>query len=212
MEGCEMQYLHAVLVRVPDGVDTADAAEEARRAALGAMERYGRGRVWDWREKDAGRYAERFPRRGVVLGCVERDLFLQLLEEWRQVPLERALKEAAWLAGEEWDWRPLEDIEPGGFRVFEHPDNGRNGLYWSARPVSWPESAKEMVRRLWNEPGLSMWAYRFTKAVQLAAGDYVSDSCFYSVPDGGPKISGETLRDARERPERYALVFLDLHN
>jgi len=57
-----------------------------------------------------------------------------------------------------------------------------------------------------------MWAYRFAKAVRLAAGDYLSDSHFYSVPDEGPKISEETLRDARERPERYALVFLDLHN
>ena len=212
VEGLPVHYLHAVLVRLPDGVGPEEAVEEARQAAVGAIECYGEGEVWDWHEDDAGRWADEFPRRGVVLGCADRELFLELLEEWRQAPLEHALKEAAWLAGDDWGWRPLEDVEPGGFRVFEHPDNGRNGRYWSARPMPWPGSAEEMVRRLWSEPGFSMWAYRFAKAVRLAAGDYVSDSHFYSVPDEEPKISEETLQDAREHPERYALVFLDLHN
>lgn len=67
------------------------------------------------------------------------------------------------------------------------------------------------VRRLQGEPGF-FWAYRFGKAVRLAAGDYLRESCFWSAPDGSPKVSEGTLRDARERPERYALVFLDLHN
>ncbi len=211
-----MHYLHAVLAQLdlePD-LDPDVLAEDARQAALDATECYGESDVFDWRTNDAGRWADEFPRRGVVLGVAEPDQFLQLLDQYRQLPFARALFWAERASGEDWGWRSLQDIESGGFQIFDNPENGQNGLFWSARPVPWPGSLKDLVRSLNAAADIAhqRQAYTITLALRLVAGDYRSESGFYSVPDASPRISPATLQAVREHPERFALVFLDYHN
>jgi len=211
-----MHYLHCILVRFEDAeseqfrkapVET--LVEKARDAALEATDYY-EGRVFDWRLEDAGRWADQYPRKGVVLGLAEREKFLQLLKEWKDMPLRDALDNLKWARGRKWNWRTPEELEPDGAKVFPHPGNGDNGRYWSAIPV--PQETlvlgEKLLRELWENP---LWGYSIVLAVSLADAQYFPESQFYSVPDYSPKISEEVLQEAREHPQRFALVFLDYH-
>ena len=66
----------------------------------------------------------------------------------------------------------------------------------------------DFLRRAW-EDGSDL--YRLALALRLADGEYLFESGFYSVPDGSARISHDTLEDALDGPERYALVFSDCH-
>lgn len=208
-----MHYLHCILVQFDDGDLSSFTVDElvdiARAEALGATQSY-LDRAFDWRAENAGRWADRFPRNGVVLGIAEREQFLSLLEEWKDKPLHNALGELRWARGRDWRWRTKEELDRDGAVVFENPLNGKEGKYWSAVPV--PQESlllgEGMLRQVWSE---GIWGYRVWKAISLAAGEYLPESQFYSVPDCSPQLSDEVLREARERPERFALVFLDYH-
>lgn len=211
--GVCMHYLHCILVRFDDGDLVSFTADEladvARADAFSATQSY-LDRAFDWRAENAGRWADQFPRNGVVLGLVEREQFLSLLNEWKDRPLRNALEELKWARGKDWRWRTKEELDRDGAVVFENPLNGKGDKYWSAVPL--PQEAfllsEKMLHLIWSE---GHWGYRVWKAVSLAAGEYLPDSQFYSVPDCSPQASQEVLREARERPEKFALVFLDYH-
>lgn len=212
-----MHYLHCVLVRFEDTQPfeepiqmVEDLADEARRIAIAATEDY-QGQVFDWRSEDAGRWADEFPRRGVVLGLTDREQFLQLLEEWKDKPLQNALEYLNQVQGINWGWRTQEQLRKDGAQVFPSPQNGKDGLYWSAIPVSEGtlKINEKLLKEIWADP--DVWAYLVHSAVALVVGDYLIESQFYSVPDESPKISDTTLEDAKKHPEEYALVFLDYH-
>ncbi|MBF7084412.1 hypothetical protein IT084_15775 [Desulfallas sp. Bu1-1] len=89
-----MHYLHCILVELEETTsveNVEDLVEEARSEAIYATE-YFQDQVYDWREEDAGRWADEFPNRGVVLGLNDRELFLKLLNKWREMPLRAALE------------------------------------------------------------------------------------------------------------------------
>lgn len=188
-----MHYLHAILVKLPDRAsfnNAEDMAETARQIAIEATECHGDGEVWDWREEDAGCWANQYPRQGVVLGGTEECLFLKLLEKWRQRPLESALEEL--------------DIARQCAQL----------AFWPASPEELARRLWEGGQEKQQQAAgfLPLWDYLFVKSMRLAYGHYLSDSHFYSVPDDSPKISHGTLQETREHPNRFALVFLDFHN
>lgn len=67
----------------------------------------------------------------------------------------------------------------------------------------------KLISRMWQEDPDAWWDLR--RAIELVTGVYTFDSGFYSAPDGQPKLRAETRAALRDRPERFALVFLDLH-
>jgi len=90
-----MHYLHCILVHFDESIEgpttEETVAEEARRLAVDATDGY-YNQAFDWRAEDAGSWADQYPRRGVVLGSVEPEQFITLLDEWRKKPVENALK------------------------------------------------------------------------------------------------------------------------
>jgi hypothetical protein len=89
-----MHYLHCVLVKLEETIsveNVEELVEEARSEAIYATE-YFQDQVFDWREEDAGCWADKFPNRGVVLGLTNRELFLELLNKWKDKPLQAAFE------------------------------------------------------------------------------------------------------------------------
>lgn len=203
-----VHYVHAILVEVPEDPDA--GPQEVLQIAFDAIEPFGDGRVWDWHAGGPGRWADEVP--AVLFGRDNR------FEKYRQAPLENALEHLRWAAGREWEWRTEEEIEAGGFQVFPNDLNGHIGrkgkpVYWSARPEPDSWKLEELVRKLWNSgERLDLWGFHMTQAVALADGEYRSDAHFYSMPDCSTKVSLDTLGAVQEHPERFALVFVDLHN
>lgn len=206
-----MHALHCILVQLLENHDDyEEMTKEARCLALDATEHYSFS-VFDWRESDAGRWARHYPRRGVVLGAENRELFLELLEAWKDRPLTAASNYLEMSSGDRWAWRTEEELARDGAVVFPNPLNGQDGKYWSAVPVALPVLDKNLLQDIWEGKCSGSWVYNLAQALRLVDGNYVFDSQFYSVPDGSARIEESTLQDARENPEWYALVFLDYH-
>lgn len=213
-----MHTLHCVLVRF-EGVkkeyenldanaeDVQDLVEDFRHEALSVTEYY-QDRAYDWRAEDAGRWADEYPNRGVVLGLTDPELFLELLERWKDEPFRAALEKLELATHTGHAWRTPEEMVRDGAVALRAPRE--DGACWSAVPVQIPPVGMELLARLWDDaPGF--WSYSIRNAVSLAAGKYLPESGFYSAPDHSSKISPETLRSAQEHPEQFALVFLDYH-
>lgn len=186
-------------------------AEAARTDALNSTQDY-YGKAFDWRSEDAGRWAQEYPRRGVILGAVERKEFLSTLQEWIDMPLKNALLYLDEFRYIELAWRTKKQVEEDQATiipfVFGDP---QTGSFWSGviRPKEDLIINEGLIRRFWNNADRQRVALH--RAVALADAEYLPESQFYSIPDGSPKISDETLADAKEHPEKYALVFLDYH-
>ncbi|MCR4425051.1 MAG: hypothetical protein NUW23_02520 [Firmicutes bacterium] len=214
-------YLHCILVEVesclPKNASISDYTQERleallRAEAMNATALY-QGEVFDGRtEESAGRWRDEFPGRGVVMGCKEPERFLKLLEEYSRLPLEKALEAIRLARGTEWSWRTMEQVRAGGYVVSPDPANGTDGLYWSARPAGPLTVDEDFIKKVWDGriPGYPV-AYNLKKALDLADGQYRTDSCFFSVPDEDAKASAETLDAARKNPQAYALVFCDYY-
>lgn len=217
-----MHALHCVLVRFEniqkgesfDAEDVQLLVEDFRQEALDATKNH-EGRVFDWRRENAGRWADDYPHCGVILGYKDPERFLNALEEWRNKPLEAALENFEWCIGRDWGWRTRQEIEAGGYTIFDNPLNGSvtiGGQFWSAVPLPLLTITPDNIRRIWDGTHeLGHLVYRLVDALRPAIGEYTFDSQFYSVPDYSSRISSETLENARKHPEWYALVFLNYH-
>ncbi|AOQ24603.1 hypothetical protein MTAT_19460 [Moorella thermoacetica] len=222
-----MHALHCILVEVDslqvnDFLQTKDNSylddikAEARAEAMEATHRYC-DIVFTWRtEDDAGRWADKFPDEGVILGVLEPERFKELLQKFSQKPLEAALKYMDRLKYIDCAYRSKSVLENDPNIVIIDVDNtpvNQMGeqYFWSGRPNSGVVINKDLVKKIWDEQ--FRWAdiWPLVKALQLVTGDYCFDSQFYSVPDGEAKISEGILKEALEHPERYALVFSDYH-
>lgn len=186
--------------------------EECRQAALDATEGY-QDQVFDWRANGAGRWADEFPNRGVVLGSADPKLFKKLLGEHKDAPLRAAQNSLAHVLYARHAHRTMAQIAADGavpLGAFELDLFAPDSTCWSGISVEIPPVGSELLRKLWNGAH-GFWSWSLKNAVALAAGEYLIDSGFYSVPDYSPKVSPETLKDVLETPGRYALVFLDYH-
>ncbi len=213
-----MHALHCVLVRFEniqkgesfDAEDVQLLVEDFRQEALGVTEHY-QDHVFDFRAEDAGRWADEYPNRGVVLGLTDPELFLKLLNQWKDKPLRAALEELELATHTNHAWRTPEEMARDGAVARQSWTPREDGACWSAVPIQTPPVGMELLVRLWDDaPGF--WSYSIRNAVSLAAGKYLPESGFYSAPDHSPKISPKTLRSAQEHPEQFALVLLDYHH
>lgn len=207
-----MHALHCILVSFDSDASEVDK-KTARYIAMSETECY-YGAAFDWRtEDDAGRWEDVYPGEGVVLGAEEPEKFRELLNKFKDYPLRAAL----------WNFREIL-VEEARCRSKEEFDSDPDLVELPALLPSKPgevfcgrlksrvlEVTEELLRSIWEEKVDFLLAYRLQKAIRLAEGEYLFDSQFYSVPDGSAKISEETLKDALEHPERYALVFSDYH-
>ncbi|MEM3486070.1 MAG: hypothetical protein QXI12_10670 [Candidatus Methanomethyliaceae archaeon] len=71
---------------------------------------------------------------------------------------------------------------------------------------------KQFLADAWEEKMEMPLLWALDDIVPILQGDYTSASHFYSVPDRSCKLSSETLKKVRKHPEKYALVFFDIHN
>jgi transcriptional regulator with XRE-family HTH domain len=198
--------LHCILVEIPEYFkgDEELLIAECRQEALGVTDGY-YGQAFESREDDAGLWAEDYPNRGVVLGSADPGQFRKLLARWKDKPFiaaKEALKSAQHAARH---YRTLEELAADGAVCLEtHPSGG---ICLSGIPVCLPPFGPELLQKLWESN--ETWHWSLVNAIALAVGDYRIGSKFYSSPDESAKISPETLREAIEVPEKYALVFLD---
>lgn len=178
-----MHFLHCVLVKLDNCLCMKEdiLVQTAREDALAATEYYA-GDVFDWRSDNAGRWADDFPNKGVVLGAQDKELFFRLFNEWKNKPYKNAVKKSKILK---------EEAEITGLTNL---------------PLD------ESILEVCNQEGMWYLTYLVSSIFELLYGKYRSDSHFYSVPDGSTKLSEETLKDIQDNPELYALVFLDYHN
>lgn len=207
-----MHVLHCILVRkenLNNAEDVQLLVEDFRQEALSATERY-QDHVFDWRAEDAGRWADEYPNRGVVLGLTDPELFLKLLNQWKDKPLRAAMESLKFAAHTGYAWRTPEEMARDGAVARQGWTPREDGACWSAVPIQTPPVGMELLVRLWDD-AYGFWSYSIKNAVSLAAGKYLPESGFYSTPDYLPKISPETFRNAREYPEQFALVLLDYH-
>ncbi|MGB9858488.1 MAG: hypothetical protein ACPLQP_00970, partial [Moorellaceae bacterium] len=161
-------------------------------------------------------WEDEFPGRGVVLGAEEPERFKQLLLEFKDKPLEKALKMMECVEYDDLKWRTKEEIDSDAvIEVLLNPENGRitdpsgQPLYWSGRPAPPVEISRSLIEKIWREGGIR-YDY-LAEVLKLLSAEYTFDSGFYSVPDYSPKIREATLREALAHPEKYALVFVDCH-
>lgn len=216
-----MHYLHCILVGFREGSEGDE--ETARNLAEQAIEHYGNGLVWDWYDTDgAGRWADAYPGSGVVLGSEEPKRFLDLFNEHKESPLQNARESLMFVLWEKLGWRNVSEIESDGMEVVDTPRNPTgdqasdpSARFWSGRFIP-PASRvidQEFIDRAWRaEPEHRMFFYHIKNILQLVYGEYISDSHFYSAPDGSSRVFEDVVKDVRTHPEKYALVFMDLHN
>lgn len=211
-----MHSLHCILVETPDPkefefeVENEEAFEEAfiaecRQEALTATEG-DFGSAFDWRADDAGSWIEDFPNRGVILGSADPGAFRKYLEDCKDQPLFAAKEIAESATRSDRRYRTPEELVADGAICLDRPLE--NGWCWSAVPLQTPMVGPELIQAIWDN---STYWWKLSYAISLANGDYRSESEFYSVPDKSAKIEQTTFRDAMEKPEKYALVFLDYH-
>lgn len=222
-----MHALHCILVEV-DGrqvdsfLQTKDQTildelkMEARYDAMEATRKY-YDDVYDWRtEDDAGRWAEDFPDNSVVLGVLEPERLKELLQEFRQKPLEEAMKLMDKLECFDCAYRTQDDINSDPHLVIlnlQDTCTSESGelRYWSGKPNMGILFNKEFLQQVWNNCFNWMNVWRLKKALSLACGDYYFESQFYSVPDDEALVSKNVLYCVLTNPSGYALVFSDYH-
>lgn len=71
-----------------------------------------------------------------------------------------------------------------------------------------------LIASVWENRGDWRFIDRIKEVKEVLAlitGDYAIESQFYSVPNRSASISPETLQNALEHPEKYALAFFDYH-
>lgn len=211
-----MHALHAILVYVGDmlSCDSINLKGYARVQAIGATENYF-NKAFDWRTiEDAGRWSDEFPGEGVVLGKEEPQRLIELVKTYSQKPLEMALYYLNYALTKP-AWYDKETIAARGLRVlndtpFYAPD-GR-ALFQAGRPLTQLQIDSEFLRKAWDgDPEVLNILWCLRQALALVDDEYTFDSRFYSVPDGSPRLSTETLEDLNRHPEHYALVFSDYH-
>lgn len=219
-----MHALHCLLVEVDAPVDvsalTAEEMDEikweVRQKALAVLDSY-EGQVFDYYDEEgAGRWEDEFPGRGVVLGAEEPERFRELLLEFKDRPLKKALEMMEYVEYEDLRWRSREEIESDpGIEVLPDDENGHladsagRPLYWSGRPAPRLEIGRTLIEKVWREGGIR-YDY-LSEVLKLVTAEYTFDSGFYSVPDYSPRIGVSTLQNALANPEKYALVFVDCH-
>lgn len=200
-------------MKIDEGIDPKELKSWARSTAMTETECYSE-QVFDWRaEDDAGRWEDEFPGQGVVLGSEEPERFRELLNRFKDYPLEAAVANFREILVEDVRCRTRKefDADPDLIELPTYvplePDQVLSGRLKS-RAV---EISEDLLRQIWDGQADGLFAYRLQKALRLADGEYLFDSQFYSIPDGETRISEETLREALSHPERYALVFSDYH-
>jgi len=208
-----VHYLHAILIKFdtvtkekirereefsPEEIDSLQ--KMARWRAIGAIEQY-QGQVFDWfDEYTAGRWKEKYPGNGVILGLIDPELFLKELEYFRKLPLKSALEWLGLLNHKDLKWRTLQEYQedPGLKRV---PSDWEDFLFSEEDPPKifsgYPEDPAKIdenfIRNLWASDYSSKGFYLY-KAIALANGYYECESCFYSIPDDGTKLLFEVLK------------------
>jgi len=223
-----VHYLHGILVEfdfdkevfkkehfLSEEIDS--LKKMARRRAIDAIEQY-QDQVFDWLDEyTAGRWEEKYPGNGVILGLTDPELFLKELEHFRELPLKRALEWLGLLNHEDLKWRTLQEYQedpdlervPPGWEDFllskEDPPKIFSG--YPKDPIKIDEN---FIRNLWASDYSSKGYYLY-KTIALANGYYECDSGFYSIPDADSKLSSETLKRIRKNPENFALVMVDMH-
>jgi hypothetical protein len=223
-----MHYIHAILVEIEEDIDPEKKYSEeeikelevvARRIAMSSTEEYGEGHVYDWRtDEDAGRWKEEYPGNGVVLGVYDPERMIELLSQFSNMPLESAKESLLHASYSNTGWRSkLELAEDPSIEIIKNNNNGsvnRDGIsaYWSGIKNETPQIDEAFLIKLWSSSMDYMYAYSLTKAIKAVSGEYMTDSGFYSVPDGSSKLSASIKEAAIQNPEKYALVFSDYHN
>ncbi|SMB96773.1 hypothetical protein SAMN00808754_1644 [Thermanaeromonas toyohensis ToBE] len=217
-----MHALHCFLVEVGAPIDvsalTAEEVDEVkwevRQKALEVLDSY-EGQVFDYYEEEgAGGWEDEFPGRGVVLGAEDPERFKELLLEFKDMPLKRALSLMDFVEYCDLKWRTREEIE-GDIEVLqqEEPVDVVNAsgqpIYWSGRRRATIGVTRKLIEEIWEKGG-SVYDH-LAKIFRLVTGEYLFESGFYSVPDYSAKIRASTLENALENPAKYALVFVDCH-
>jgi hypothetical protein len=125
----------------------------------------------------------------------------------------------------EWDRKDV----PGYVLGYEEPDKllelltkysskplelAKSYLRWfkDETKVDKVEITEETLDRIWNpDYGALNPFYLFSIAMKLAFQDYISESFFYSCPDGSTKISEGIWGEVRKNAGAFVLVFVDIH-
>lgn len=219
-----MHYLHCILVELEEDNSSHISSLEheeldeflsnVRQTALDATEDF-EGRVYDWREEDAGRWKSLFPS-SVILGAIHPEKFLEELSNSKIVPLEAAKDRLGYIKNKNTEWRTELDLEQNKqFSKLDKslPSARKDGviLNLSAEITPDPVVSEELLLSIWNT-SFHMEGSFLKDIFNLINGVYTTDSCFYSVPDYSSKISKETEEATQKNPEKFALVFLDYHN
>jgi len=224
-----VHYPHAILVDLTEYMDKEELKQmikddpdqvmvNARTYAMDATEQYGDGNVFDWRtEDDAGRWADKYPGRGVILGATEPERFLKELEDFRQAPFENAIGKFLWLEYDELGWYTQKELDANPALVkiqnIEPSKWGDELRYCAGKPKPSPKIDKDYLKQIWeNTDRYNMDVYRLILCLKMVDGEYGTESNFYSIPDCCSKISPKTLRSVQKNTWRYALVFSDYHN
>lgn len=58
---------------------------------------------------------------------------------------------------------------------------------------------------------VSHYTFQLKKMAKLLDGEYFYDSCFYDTAKYTARLDGTTMREVREKPQDWALVFFDYH-
>jgi hypothetical protein len=111
-----------------------EAEREARAVAMEVTE-FAENEAYDWRtEDDAGRWSKEFPGSAVVLGALEPERLVTLVEEWSRRPLEAALEALEWVVCRDHGWRTPERIRAEGCEILPNPKRfARSGRACSRR-------------------------------------------------------------------------------
>ncbi|MGB9858486.1 MAG: hypothetical protein ACPLQP_00960 [Moorellaceae bacterium] len=201
----------------PEELDELEA--EIRQMALSELDCF-QGRVFDYYiEEDAGRWEKDFPGRGVVLGAKEPGRFRELLLEFKDMPLKKALEFMQYIEYGDLAWRTREQLDADRrLEVLDEEvkmvDPQGKPMYWSGRRMLPLAITREGIEKLWRQSPRDQCfgpcGYLPT-ILSLVTGEYIFESGFYSVPDRSVRISPETMEKALANPEKYALVFVDCH-
>jgi hypothetical protein len=72
---------------------------------------------------------------------------------------------------------------------------------------------EKLLDKLWNmDFGVLSSYWDMERAIRLVCWSYMTESCFYSIPDGASKVSEGVYQDVIENPGAYAVVFVDIHS
>ncbi|AOQ24602.1 hypothetical protein MTAT_19450 [Moorella thermoacetica] len=205
----ELEYLHNP--DNEDDVSVEDIKIWVRERAVEATEHYEQ-KVFDYRSEDsAGRWSEKFPDEGVVLGFQEPQRFRQLLQEYSQIPLQKALHILKSSLYYDYAVRTKEEITADRELVIIDKPSYEVSKYWSARKAPEAIITEQYLINAWQQWDDISFVRDLSLALRLISGEYTFDSCFYSVADGGARIAPVTMADAMAHPSQYALVFSDYH-